>query len=128
MDREIKFRAKTINTGNWVKSITISKGTIKLKSRDYFFELDENRWVGVDDKTIGQYTGLKDKNGKECYDGDIIKAIDCGIMSVRWSEKYASFALNKKGWGFNHFFGDVVDPNNFEIIGNIYEHPNLLIK
>mgnify|MGYP006395538611 CR=1 FL=1 len=57
--REIKFKAVAINTGEWVYSTTISKGTIKRKRNDYFFEVGENKWTGVID-------------GIDIYEGDIL--------------------------------------------------------
>jgi len=66
----IKFRAKTINTNEVVYSMTISKGLIKRKANNYFFELDGSRWVGVIPESISQYVNLKDCKGNEIYEND----------------------------------------------------------
>jgi len=73
-----------------------------------------------------QFTGLKDKNGKEIFEGDIISYPDETNMTVSFSDTFASFILNKKGWMFGHYFGEAVNPEKCEVIGNIYENPEIL--
>jgi uncharacterized phage protein (TIGR01671 family) len=73
-----------------------------------------------------QFIGLEDKNGKEIYEGDIIKTETEKAMQVSWNKHFASFCLDRKGWMFTHYFGEAVDPTQIEIIGNIYENADLL--
>ena len=68
---KIKFKGKSVNDGNWIESMTIAQGTIKRKRDNYYFEVNENRWVGIIPESIGQFTGRKDKNEVDIYTKDI---------------------------------------------------------
>lgn len=128
MAREIKFRA-------WVNGFlpaqsgmfygldlyrnTISGGYDRIgvwrNNNRYHFKSEEEPFE------LMQYTGLKDKNGVEIYEGDILKWLpewyetdDSVNVPVRWVEQVA---------GFN---GEATDKEIIEVIGNIYENPELL--
>lgn len=83
----------------------------------------------VDPETVGQYTGLKDKNDKKIFEGDIVKIPlyesfrEQVIAVVAWDIKKAVFYLHGKRvkTDFYHYFGD-----DCEVIGNIYDNSELL--
>ena len=89
----------------------------------------------VDYKTVGQFTGLKDKNGKKIFEGDIV--LRSGITWLIAFEKNAFvckdntmktyFALWEQ-WEYNWKSADDISPSSaFEVIGNIYDSPELLV-
>ena len=110
--REIKFRA-------WA-----------VASNIMFYPNTEDGWDIVNGELdplpntiLMQYTGLKDKNGKDIYEGDIIKAEDKYIGVVKYSEVNAMYFIS--GSWFSQNLG-TWEPGFLEIIGNEYEHPKSL--
>ena len=89
-------------------------------------EIAELGWDLTDDIIPLQFTGLTDKNGKEIYEGDVIFMGDKKPVVVGWSKMFASFVVNRNGWMHSHWFGESCDPEDCEIVGNIYETPELL--
>lgn len=73
-----------------------------------------------------QFTGLQDKNHANIYEGHILKDSTGKYMVVEWSEKFASFVLNRTGWAFSHWFGESCKPEDCEIVGNKYQNSELL--
>jgi hypothetical protein len=74
------------------------------------------------DEQLMQYTGLKDKNGKEIYEGDVLKWENDAIGKVEWL--HDGFVVYFPNWNRAHrrLFGS----KKMEVIGNIYENPELL--
>lgn len=103
--------------GKWIEGY--------LASENYIFSPTLEAEFLIDQSTICQCTGLKDKNGKLIFEHDIIKCKGI-ITAVSWDTKYASWVLTKKGWMYHHFFGESQDPEECEIIGNIFDNPEML--
>ena len=130
--REIKFRVWDKETRymhicgeNIHDEITFEDGTNKA----YYYNLQNGCGSLNEDSDyiLMQYTGFKDKNGQEIYEGDILQ-IDADKAWVRWNNKYGYFQLVPIG---DYYFdsdviGQVLEYEDVEVIGNIYNNPKLL--
>jgi uncharacterized phage protein (TIGR01671 family) len=127
--RPIKFRGKRIKNGEWVYGDLwqTSDKCFITNDKDIYAEYDDEE---VDPETVGQYTGLEDKNGREIYEGDIIRCFILfgqadydGVYEVCYNALGIGFYLRriKDNLILRDFdFGDI------EIVGNIFDHPDLL--
>ncbi|AVK85292.1 hypothetical protein C3943_18050 [Lysinibacillus sp. B2A1] len=122
MSREIKFRAWD-EIGEWmgdVTSIDFDERTIFMTTRC----IDDENCFELDKTPVMQYTGLKDKNGKEIFEGDIITGK--GIQGViKWIPEHCGFLIHEE-MGYTFIDAGNAPATSYEVIGNIYEHPELL--
>lgn len=123
--REILFRGKDFSgvlNRSWIF------GSLDTTENEYTIMIYPDRFgnkcrIFVDPKTVGQYTGLTDKNGKKIFEGDIVTMPKYGggrHKSVIYF-KNGKFAVD----GSNYNFKDICS-KNMEVIGNIHDNPELL--
>lgn len=124
--REILFRGKDIY-GKWRYGDLINL-TNAIKQICNHTQLEHAH--SVDIKTIGQYTGLTDKNGKRIFEGDVCKNTKTGkIVSVQWHGTMAGYVWSKRKENNQHLFdfGELFRVyDKYEVIGNIHDNPELL--
>ncbi len=140
MNREIKFRGQRVDNGEWVygdliQSFCEDKAYIDINHCFDIKHILVNPPIEVDKETVGQFTGLKDKSGKEIYEGDFIRLkypndlriktnaiilFDYGTNSLRF-KVYESTELYVL---YNHLPKYL----DFEVIGNIKDNPELLVS
>ena len=152
MTREIKFRGKT-KEGQWVIGSYFCMHHNDERDHIHHFIIPENTpipknktigeiQVEVQEDTIGQYTGLHDKNGKEIYEGDIVyvrmrDGSDCYCV-IGFDEELLGFGIMDEYvyrsmiYGYNKNYDNgfmhrlYKNSRIFEVIGNIYDNPELL--
>lgn len=127
--REILFRGKRTDISLWAVGDLVRTHPcechIVTADLDDYNEIEITSDHYVDYKTVGQFTGVTDKNGKKIFEGDIVR-FDNGVFVVAFYE-------SRMGFGFSGLFGRGCVPGftmtcweHIEIIGNIYDNPELL--
>lgn len=126
--REILFRGKRIEDGEWIYggySHCANDNTVFIT----VMGKDKISYMGchqqIQPETIGQYTGLTDKNGKKIFEGDIITDIEKIAYVIRYDHELVAYTAKQLGGGLNgQCFLFLL--NGIEIIGNIHDNHALL--
>ena len=123
--REIIFRGKRIDTGEWVYGNFLQDGGLCFigKNIEVFKEAPFNECL-VNPDTVGQYTGLKDRNGKEIWEHDIVKYVfsDTTIIGevVWWSQKCGFYVHTKSDDDYYEL------THHCEVMMSVHSDPELL--
>lgn len=110
---EIKFRAWDKNNKRFVPDSELQVHTLGTESSEN--GLNKTLEILGIVYELQQFTGLKDKNGKEIYEGDIMRCNDLGFVRVEWTDER---------FGWSPFVAK--NDTSWEVVGNIYENPELL--
>ncbi len=132
MNREIKFRGKRIDNGEWVYGNLFFDFDctdkyapfINWKYASYLGGIGEEE---IEEEAVEQYTGLHDKNGKEIYEGDIVKYRDSRGQHIEKVIFDKGCFYAGMHWGSStRVAPKLINPRITEVIGNEYDNPELL--
>ena len=130
MNDRYLFRGKRADNGEWETGFLVVERSDTSEERFYITDKMTGYHTPIIPETVGQCTGLKDKNGKLIFEGDIVRCksrldnanmvviFECGQFRMVLSENYSSYKTNIGFYDINCF--------NKEIIGNIHDNPELL--
>ena len=134
--REILFRGKRLDNGGWARGFLVGDNSIRWRDGYFWCEQTDGSWQQnviisfvVDPETVGQFTGLIDKNGKPIFEGDIVKLrllaakmewkgvceYRNGAFGLAWQyagERYCTFAGTCNA--------------EYEVLGNIHDNKELM--
>jgi uncharacterized phage protein (TIGR01671 family) len=134
--REILFKAKRIDNGEWVEGYYL-RDQYHIGGKDIiFYRKDSDRFTvyidRIDIETLCQSTGLCDKNGKKIWENDIFQYTDETMVTqkdlIEYNETHASFVRlrNTEKLGLQYLWIDEATCNHGEVIGNIFDNKELL--
>ena len=127
--REILFKGKRTDNGAWVEGAFCLKDCDDpfgdMVDRPSIIKYDppcDGFWFRVDPETVGQFTGLTDKNGKKIFEGDIISGLG-NTYVCKWDEGNVEFTVfdSKESFGLAYAAYPCM-----EVVGNIHDNPELL--
>jgi uncharacterized phage protein (TIGR01671 family) len=133
--REILFKAKREDNSKWVEGNYVKKYDLSGKRHLILYVDNYVRWkcVGIDPKTLCQFTGLYDKNDKRIWENDIVNTDSNVRAQVKFGLYYNSFSIWKRNQGF---YMDFMNKECYRpdlgywakktvVIGNIFDNPEV---
>ena len=120
----IKFKAKRLDNGEWVEgSLTYSQGTAFIHCKES--DEDDRCYLTpyeVNPHTVCQFTGLKDSEGNEIWEGDMIRSPYLGnVATVEWDDSLCGFKCVNDRRHFNYSFRDIIKRFGWSLIGNKFD-------
>ena len=130
MKREIKFRGRSVHSDDWCYGSFVNNPDEPYICGFDIWTNGTNDWFEekVELRTVGQFTGLHDKNGKEIYEGDIIQLnYPQWNNIVFWNNDMLCFEYRRICQKQSYSLAmNEMQLRYFEVIGNIYDNPELL--
>ena len=130
MNREILFKAKRVDNGEWVEGYYVfcrkRHYILPIVNKIIGYDEREDGWIEIDPETLCQYIGLKDKNGKKIWENDIVKCRHSqSFGNVKWyCGDYIGWCVDDVYDCEQQFDKDMFD--TCEVIGNVFDNPELL--
>lgn len=130
--REILFKAKRIDNGEWAQGAVLFHDTDATTIFNQHMGDGSLQGFEVNPSTICQYTGLTDKNGNRIWENDIFQYTDGTMVTqkdlIEYNETHASFVRlrNTEKLGLQYLWIDEATCNHGEVIGNIFDNKELL--
>ena len=130
--REILFRGKRVDNCEWVEGLPYAVGGVIncIRSEECICELIANTTYSVTPDTIGQYTGLTDKNGKKIFEGDIVDCWSEGVNAQGTvQQRRDGLWIIYPAWQKRIMWSlcpDEYSNTTVEVIGNIHDNPELV--
>lgn len=124
MKRKILFRGKRTDNKEWIYGDVQHGGILSQYERTMFIKPRDKLMTEIISETLGEFTGLRDKNKKGIYEDDIVKIDFCGdydYYKVSFDEKNARFVIGTLDFTF---WQDVQE--RAEVVGNVFDNPELL--
>ena len=127
--REILFHGKRVDNGEWVEGDLLQtryhSGHIEYQ---IMLQTPVSSAYPVLPETVGQYTGLTDKNGKRIFEGDILNTSNsnCRIWYVDY--KHTAFCVNQVNANYCCLLDEFMQYSSVEVISNIHDNPELLVE